>query len=111
MTIASVPMLTGPVIEGTSISLMCTVEMGTAPLEGSDWQLFDLNVTLSRDDSEVTSINLSTTLTYNHSIVSFNRSDSGNYSCTATARPRLSSDFINGSVAVSDVLKVSTGKV
>lgn len=110
MAITSDPTLTGPITEGTSISLTCTMEMGALQLVESDWRLFDLEVSLSRDDSEITFIN-STTLPYTHWIVSFNRSDSGNYSCTATARPQPSSVFINGSDAVSDVLKVTTGKV
>lgn len=110
MAITSDPMLTGPITEGTSISLTCIVEMGTLQLVESDWQLFDLEVTLSRDDSEVIFIN-STNLAYIHQIVSFNRNDSGNYSCTTTARPQPSSVFINGSNAVSDVLKVTTGEV
>ena len=110
MVITSDPMLAGPIIEGTSISLFCTVEMG-ALLVASDWQLFYLEVTFFRDDSKIITFVNSTTLTYTHQIISFSRDDSGNYSCTAIARPHPSSGFINSSNSVSDILKVTTGKV
>ena len=80
----------------------------------SDLQLFDLEVILSRDESPV--VNLSeaaingTTSTYTHQIVSFNWNKSGNYRCATTARPHPSSVLINGSNALSDMLRVTTGK-
>ena len=105
--------LPSPIIEGASVTLTCIVEMDA--LVELDLQLFNLEVTLSRD--EYTVVNLSeaaiygTTSTYTHQIVSFNRNNSGNYSCTATARPHPSSVFINGSdVSRSGVLRVTTGK-
>lgn len=110
VVITSDPMLAGPIIEGTSISLICTVEMG-ALLVASDWQLFDLEVTFFRDDSKIITFVNSTTLAYTHQIISFSGDDSGNYSCTAIARPHSSSGFINGSNSVSNILKVTTGKV
>jgi hypothetical protein len=104
-------MLTDPIIEGTPLSLTCTVETDTVQLVASDWVLFDLEVTLFRDGSEVNTFVNSTNLTYTHRITSFILNDSGNYSCVATARPRSPFAFINGSIVSSGVLKVTTGNL
>ena len=108
VTLVSDP--TGPITEGTSVNLTCTVELGA--LVESDLQLFNLEVTLSRDDSKIseTVILNGTTLNYTHKIVAFSRNDSGNYSCTAIATPHPSSVFINASHILSDVVRVTTGK-
>jgi hypothetical protein len=87
------------------------MEMDTMQLVASDWELFHLKVTLFRDGSEVITFGNSTKLAYTHQIASFILNDSGNYSCAATARPHLSSVFINDSSASSSDLKVTTGKV
>ena len=111
VAIVSDPMLTGPITEGMPVTITCVVEMDA--LVESDLQLFTLEVTLSRDE---TALNLSdvakngTTSTYIHQIVSFNATNSGNYSCTATASPHPPSVFINASEAMSDVLRLTTGK-
>ena len=109
MAIASDPTLTDSIIEGTPLSLTCTVKMDTVQLVDSDWQLFDLKVALFRDDSEVAIFGNGTNLTYAHQIASFNLNDSGNYTCEATARAHLSSVFINNSNVSSCVLTVTTG--
>ena len=109
VAIASDPTLTDPIIEGTPLSLTCTVEMDAVQLVDSDWQLFDLQIALFRDDSEVITIGNSTNLTYAHQIASFNLNDSGNYTCKATARAHPSSVFINDSNASSHILNVTTG--
>lgn len=96
-----------PITEGASVNLTCMVEMGA--LVEADLQLFNLEVTLLRDE-EPLEITNRTTLNYIHQIVSFNRADSGNYSCNATARPHSSSIFVNASDSLSDVLRVTTGK-
>ena len=95
--------LPSPITEGASVTLTCMMEIGALMIE-TDLQLFG---SLFKD--EVILIN-GTTVTYTHQIGSFNRTDSGNYSCTATARPHSSSVFINVSDAMSDVLRVTTGK-
>ena len=107
VTLVSDP--TGPITEGTSVNLTCTVELGA--LVESDLQLFNLEITLSRDEttSDSTTLN-STTLNYTHKIATFDRTDSGNYSCTATARPHPSSVYINTSGTSSHVIRVTTGK-
>ena len=102
-----------PVIEGASVNLTCIVEM--SELVESDLELIKLEVTLYRNGS--IPMNLSqpaingTTSAYTHQIVSFNRNDSGNYSCVATARAHPSSIFINDNKlnTSSNVLKVTTG--
>ena len=111
MAIASRPTLTDPIIEGIPLTLTCTVDTDAVQLVDSDWQLFDLEVALFRDNSEVVTFgNSSTTnLTYVHQIASFNLNDSGNYTCKATARAHPSSVFINDSNASSRVLNVTTG--
>ena len=111
VAIASDPTLTNPIIEGTPLSLTCTVKMDAVQLVDSDWQHFDLQIVLFRDDSEVVtkSFGNSTNLTYAHQIASFNLNDSGNYTCKAAARAHPSSVFINDSNTSSNVLKVTTG--
>jgi hypothetical protein len=113
VTIASDSTLTDPIIEGTPLSLICTVETDAVQLVASDWELFDLEVTLFRDGSKVITFGNSTDLAYTHHIASFNLNDhnSGNYSCVATARPRSPSAFINSSNVSSCVLKVTTGNL
>ena len=105
--------LPNPIIEGASVILTCIVGMGE--LVESDLKLINLEVTLYRNGSipmnlSQAAINGTTsTYAYAHQIVSFNRDDSGNYSCEATARPHPSSVFINDSNASSGVLNVTTG--
>ncbi len=112
MTITSDSMLSDPIIEGTPLSLTCTVETDAVQLVASDWVLFDLEVTLSRDGSEVNTFVNSTNLAYTHRITSFNRNDSGNYSCAATARPHSPFALISGSNVSSGVpIKVTTGNL
>ena len=100
--------LPSPITEGASVTLTCMVEMGA--LVESDLQLFNLEVTLFRDEVPLEMKKNGTTLNYTHQIVSFTRTDSGNYSCNATARPHSSSIFVNSSDFQSDELKVTMGK-
>lgn len=105
--------LSNPITEGAFVTITCIVKMGA--LVESDLQLLNVRVNMSiRDMSATMDLSESvlingTTLTYTMAYVSFNRNDSGNYRCTATARPHPSSVFINSSDASSDVLRITTG--
>lgn len=111
--------LPSPIIEGASVNLTCIVEM--AELVESDLDLFDLEVILYRNESipldlsisdHEAEINGTALIHYTHHIVSFNLNDSGNYSCVATARPRLPFvRFINDTNVSSGVLNVTTGNL
>ena len=78
--------------------MTCTVELGPAVME-SELSLLMVSAQLSRDG---TMLNLTgptmtdTTFTFEAAVNSFNKSNVGNYTCTATIRPRPSSTFLTG---------------
>ena len=80
---------------------------------GSEVSLLMVDAQLLRDG---TMLNLSnpkisgTTFTFTAIVNSFGRSDSGNYTCTATIRPRPSSVYLNGTGELSSVTRVTTGE-
>ena len=80
----------------------------------SDLSLLIVDAQLSRDGTPLTLTGQTvagTTFTYTIQLDSFERSDSGNYTCTATVGPKPPSFYINMSSTLSHTVRVTTGKV
>ena len=110
MSITSTP--ASPVNEVMSaVSVICVVELGPSMME-SDLSLLTVDAQLSRDGTPVTLADptmTGTTFTYTKQFESFGRSDSGNYTCTATIRPQPSAAYLTGSGSQSDTAKITIG--
>ena len=52
-----------------------------------------------------------TTFTYTTQFNSFERSDSGNYTCNATVRPQPSSTYLTGMGTMLDTARITTGRL
>ena len=97
---------------GSDVTLNCAVELDPAIVE-SDLSLVMVDAQLSRDGTplDVTGPTVTgTTFTYTIQLDSFGRSDSGNYTCTATVRPQPTLTFLTGSGEGSTIIEVTTGK-
>ena len=80
----------------------------------SDLSLLMVDAQLSRDGTPLTLTGptmAGTTFTYTIQFDSFRRNDSGNYTCTATARPQPASSYINANSTTSCTVRVTTGKI
>ena len=100
---------------GSSITLTCTVKLDPA-VTADEVPLLMVEAQLSRDEIR---LNLTgptvtgTTFTYTSQLDSFERSDSGNYTCTAVVEPNQQqapylTDNINTTLT-SDSIQVTTG--
>ena len=98
--------------KGSSVTLICTVELGPAVTE-SELSLLVVDAQLSRDGTPLAltgPIVNGTTFTYTTQLNTFGRSDSGNYTCTATVRVQSNfSAFLIGISQLSDTIRVTTG--
>ena len=100
-----------PVNAGSTATLTCTVELSPLVVE-SDLSVLMVDAQLSRDGTPLTLTGptvASTTFTYTIQLDSFGRSDSGNYTCTATIRPHPPSTFLTESGEQSDTARVTAG--
>ena len=98
-------------IIGTDATLVCTVELNSA-IDESDLSLLMMDVQLSRDGTPLTLTGLTvtgTTFTYTTQLNSFGRSDSGNYTCTATVKPQPTSTYLTRSIMVSSNIVIKAG--
>ena len=99
-------------IVGSDVTLTCIVELNPA-IVASDLPLLMVDAQLSRDGIPLALTGptvTGTTITYTTQLVSFGRSDSGNYTCTATVRPRPSSTYLTGSeTLLSDIVSIKAG--
>ena len=102
---------------GSSITLNCTVKFGPA-VSAAEVPLLMVDAQLSRDEIR---LNLTgptvsgTTFTYTRQFESFERSDSGNYTCTAVVEPNQQqapylTENLNATLT-SDSIQVTTGLV
>ena len=101
-----------PVSLQSDVTLSCTVELGPA-VSQSDVPLLTVDAQLSRDGTPLALTGptvTGTTFTYTIQLDSFGRSDSGNYTCTATVRPQTTSTYLTGNETFSRVTEVTTGK-
>ena len=95
------------------MTVTCTVVMGPT-VSQSDLSLLMVDAQLSRDGTPLALTDptvTGTTFTYTTQLDSFGRSDSGNYTCTATITT-LDPIYSNASgVVVSYSVEITTGKV
>ena len=83
---------------GSSISVNCAVELGSAVME-SELSLLMVSAQLFRDGAMLTLTGptvTGTTFAFDTIVSSFGEGDIGNYSCTATVRSQPSSTFLTG---------------
>ena len=99
-------------IVGSDLTLTCTVELNSA-IVNSEIFLLLVDTQLSRNGTLLALTGpavTGTTVTYTTQLNSFGRSDSGNYTCTATVRPQPSSTFITGSETLqSGIISIRAG--
>ena len=99
-------------IVGSDVELTCTVELNPEIL-GSEIFLLAVNAQLSRDGTQLALTGptvTGTTFTYAFQLNSFQRSDFGNYTCTATIRPQPTSAYLTGDDILSATLNIKPGK-
>ena len=100
-----------PVTVGSSATVVCIVEMDPR-VQPSELSLLVVDAQLSRDGTAVTLTGpnvTDTTFTYTIQLDSFGRNDSGNYTCTASVRPRPTSENLNQSGEQSYSITIRAG--
>lgn len=98
-----------PVLDGTDVTLTCTVEIGQG-MSQSDLSLLTVDVQLSRNGTMLALTGpmvISTNFSYTIQLDSFGRRDSGNYTCTVSLQQP--STYLTGMGIHSAVAKVVTG--
>ena len=96
---------------GSDVTLTCTLELNSA-IVASEILLLMVSAQLSRDGTPLTLIGSTasgTTFTYTTQLNSFERSDSGNYTCTATIGPEPVLIYLTGSETLSDTVNIKAG--
>ena len=102
-----------PVLDGTNVTVTCTVEMGEG-VSQSDLSLLMVDAQLSRDGTALDRtgpVISGTTFTYTFQLYSFRRSDSGTFNCTATVRPQQTSTYLTGVGVMSTSTQISTSEL
>ena len=99
-------------ITGSDVTLTCAVELNSAVMS-SEIFLLMVDTQLSRDGTPLTLTGPTVTgtiFTYTTQLNSFGRSDSGNYTCTATIQPLPTSTYITGNETLqSDLISIKAG--
>ena len=104
---------TNVVMVGSDVTLTCTLELNSA-IVASDLSLLVVDVQLFRDRTPLSNPTMSPvtgiTFTYITQLNSFMRSDSGNYTCTATIRPQPRITYLTGNETLqSDTINIKAG--
>ena len=103
----------GILITGSDVTLTCAVELNSVIQSSAINYLLIVDVQLSRDGTPLalTGPTVSgTTFTYTKRFESFGRSDSGNYTCTATIQPQPTSTYLTGNETLtSDSISIKAG--
>ena len=98
-------------ILGSDLTLTCILELNSV-IEAFEIFSLMVDVQLSRDGTPLTLTGptlTGTAITYTTQLNSFGRSDSGNYTCTATVRPEPSLIYVTGSETLSDTVYIKAG--
>ena len=97
---------------GTNVELICTVELGPT-VSQSDLSLLMVDAQLSRDGTPLALTGptmTGTTFNYTIQLDSFGRNDSGDYTCTATVKPQLTSTYLTESgTKYSNTVRITAG--
>ena len=100
-----------PVLDGTNVTVTCTVEMGEG-VSQSDLSLLMVDAQLSRDGTPLDRtgpVISGTTFTYTFQVYLFSSNDSGIFNCTATVRPQQTSTYLTGVGTQSGVVEIEIG--
>ena len=100
------------VVVGSDITLTCTLMLNSV-IMGSENALLMVDAQLSRDGTPLALPNVTvtgTTFTYTTVVNSFERSDSGNYTCTATVRPQPTATHLTGTETLESNINIRAGK-
>ena len=98
-------------VVGSDITLTCTLVLNSA-IMGSENALLMVEAQLSRNGTALAIASRSitgTTFTYTTQLNSFGRSDSGNYTCTATVRPQPTAVYLTGNEILSSSINIRAG--
>ena len=98
-------------VVGSDITLTCTLVLNSA-IMGSENALLMVEAQLSRNGTSLAIASRSitgTTFTYTTQLNSFGRSDSGNYTCTATVRPQPTAVYLTGNEILSSSINIRAG--
>ena len=93
---------------GSTVTVTCTVELNPSVVD-SDLSVLMVDTQLSRDGTPLTLSGptvAGTTFTYTIQLDSFEWSDSGNYTCTVTLRPRPPSPYLIASGTLLHTVRV-----
>ena len=99
------------IVIGSDVILPCTMELNSAIVE-TDLPLLMVDAQLFREGTLLVLTGLTvtgTTFTYTTQLNSFGRSDSGNYTCTATVRPQSTSTYLTGTEVLSSNISIEAG--
>ena len=100
-------------IVGSDVMLTCTVELNLAILD-SEISLLTVNAHLSRNGTQLAVVGSTVTdktFIYTAQLTSFQRTDFGDYTCTATVRPQPTSAYLTGGDVLSDTVTIKAGKL
>ena len=101
-----------PILDGTDVTLTCSVTMGLGVLP-SDLSLLMVDAQLSRDGTTLDltgPVMCHTTFTYTIQLNSFGRNDSGNYACAANVTLWQPSTYLTGMGHGTVMSEVAIGK-
>ena len=101
------------VVVGSNITLTCTLVLNSV-IMGSENALLMVDAQLSRDGTllALPSVTVTgTTFTYTTMVNSFRRSNSGNYTCTATVRPQPTATYLTGTETLESNIYIRAGKI
>ena len=98
---------------GSQITMTCTVDLGSAVME-SELSLLMVSAQLFKDRVSMLTLTgptiTGTAFSFTRLFGSFDRSDSGNYTCGATVRPRQMEIYLIASeISRSNISKITTG--
>ena len=101
-----------PIINGHDVTLICTVKL-RQEISDSEILLLMVDAQLSQPDGSplvLTGLTVTgTTFTYTTQLNSFGRSDSGNYTCTATVRRQPTATYLTGTSMAMGTARITTG--
>ena len=100
------------VVVGSDTTLICTLVLNSV-IMGSENALLMVDAQLSRDGTPLALPGVTvtgTTFTFTTIVNSFGRSDSGNYTCTATVRPQPTATHLTGTETLESNVNIRAGK-
>ena len=104
-----------PISDMSTVTVTCTVELNNLAILQSELSLVIVEAELTIPSGATLSISnpmiSGTTFTYSTQLNSFERSDSGNYVCTATVRPQSTATYLTGVGMLSNTIIITVGMV